>query len=94
MPVTLFRVRWPDQSETMCYSPSTIVKDYLREGESYSVAEFRERARTALRLASDRVRAKYGYACSRALDELAEIERRSEGVADPTQARVVVLEID
>jgi uncharacterized repeat protein (TIGR04042 family) len=78
----------------MCYSPSTIVKDYLREGESYSVTEFRERARTALRLASDRVRAKYGYACSRALDELAEIERRSEGVADPTHARVVVLEID
>jgi uncharacterized repeat protein (TIGR04042 family) len=94
MPVTLFRVRWPDQSETMCYSPSTIVKDYLREGESYSVTEFRERARTALRLASDRVRAKYGYACSRALDELAEIERRSEGVPDPTHARVVVLEID
>jgi uncharacterized repeat protein (TIGR04042 family) len=94
MPVTLFRVRWPDQSETLCYSPSTVVREHLVAGQSYALQEFRQRVRIALERGSERVRAKYGYACSRALDELVEIERRVHQFEAQGGAEVVVLEID
>ncbi|MGA2551815.1 MAG: MSMEG_0570 family nitrogen starvation response protein [Burkholderiaceae bacterium] len=94
MPVTLFRVRWPDQSETVCYSPSTVVRDFLAAGESYALADFRGRTREALQRGSARVQAKYGYACSRAMDELVEIERRVARFEDRPDAHVTVLEID
>jgi uncharacterized repeat protein (TIGR04042 family) len=94
MPVTLFRVRWPDQSETLCYSPSTVVREHLVAGQSYGLQEFRQRVRIALERGSERVRAKYGYACSRALDELVEIERRVHQFEAQGGAEVVVLEID
>jgi uncharacterized repeat protein (TIGR04042 family) len=74
MPVTHFRVRWPDDSETRCYSPSSVVRDHLAAGQRYALGDFLERTREALPSASERVRAKYGFACSQAMDQLAEIE--------------------
>ena len=63
----------PTARET-CYSPSLVIKDYFREGESYPLADFLARSREALNIASDRVQAKYGHACSLALGQLARIE--------------------
>jgi uncharacterized repeat protein (TIGR04042 family) len=74
MPEMLFHVRWPDGTSEQCYSPSLVVKDHLAVGETYSVADFLQRSRTALTIASDRVRAKYGFACSRAMGQLARLE--------------------
>jgi len=74
MPEMRFTVRWPDDTVTNCYSPSLIIKDYFAVGTSYPPADFLERASTALNIASERVRAKYGYACSSALDQLRQIE--------------------
>ncbi|HEY0451241.1 MSMEG_0570 family nitrogen starvation response protein [Actinophytocola sp.] len=74
MPEVLFRVRWPDASEQRCYSPSTVVEDFFSAGTSYPVAEFVDRSRKALSAASERVRGIYGYGCSQALAQLAEIE--------------------
>jgi uncharacterized repeat protein (TIGR04042 family) len=77
MPAMQFRVRWPDGSEDDCYSPSLIIKDYLAPGESYAVEDFMARMRTALAIASERVRQKFGFACSAAADQLQTLEDRA-----------------
>jgi uncharacterized repeat protein (TIGR04042 family) len=74
MPEMRFVICWPDGRRESCYSPSLVVRDFLREGESYPVRDFLQRGRQALQIASERVKAKYGHACSLALDQLARIE--------------------
>jgi uncharacterized repeat protein (TIGR04042 family) len=74
MPEMRFNIRWPDGSVESCYSPSLVIKDYFVPGTSYRLADFLERSRIALTIASDRVRAKYGKPCSRALKQRARIE--------------------
>jgi uncharacterized repeat protein (TIGR04042 family) len=83
-----FHVRWPDGRREACYSPSLVVQDFLTPGESYAVDDFVAKSRAALRIASERVRAKYGFACSSALDQLARIEAAAKR-QDPG-ARVTV----
>jgi uncharacterized repeat protein (TIGR04042 family) len=89
MPEMHFRVRWPDGEEENCYSPSLIVRDYLEVGRAYPVGEFVERSRTMLNIASERVKAKFGYYCSAAMDQLGSIEERAKA-HDPTAEIVVV----
>ena len=55
MPEVMFKVKWPDGKIDDCYSPSTVISDYLKEGESYSVKDFVELSSQALNLASERV---------------------------------------
>ena len=74
MPEMHFRVRFPNGATMDCYSPSYVIEDYLSEGQSYAVAEFLERTRKALNIASERVRERYGFSCSSALDQLSAIE--------------------
>ena len=66
MPEMTFDVRWPDGRVQSCYSPSLVMHDYLGSGSEYTVAEFVERSTRALHEASERVRAKFGFACSSA----------------------------
>lgn len=66
MPEMTFELQWPDGSRQRCYSPSLVMHDYLTTGASYTVAEFLDRSGTALAEASDRVRAKFGFACTSA----------------------------
>ena len=74
MPAMHFTLRWPDGRAQRCYSPSLVIKDYFAPGSSYALPDFMRRTREALGIASERVRAKYGFACSMALDQLAQIE--------------------
>ena len=67
MPEMTFAVRWPDGQETSHYSPSLVMHDFLRVGERYAVPDFVGRTREALGIASERVRAKYGFACTSAM---------------------------
>ena len=90
MPEMLFRIRWPDGEAETCYSPSLIVKDHLTLGATYAVDDFRRRCRAALLIASDRVNAKYGFACSRALGQLSRIEEACAKFADQRDAAVRV----
>jgi uncharacterized repeat protein (TIGR04042 family) len=87
-----FRIRWPDGQVDNCYSPSLVVREHLAVGGSYPVPEFLQRVGAALNIASERVRAKYGYACSMALDQLAAIETAAS-TCTPDQ-RVQVLSFD
>lgn len=90
MPEMRFRVRWPDQSETLCYSPSLIIKEYFNVGESYALADFVNRSREALDIASKRVQQKYGFFCTGAMDQRAEIEATAARFADFENPRVLV----
>jgi uncharacterized repeat protein (TIGR04042 family) len=74
MPEIRFKIQWPDGSQETCYSPSTVIKKYLELNRDYDLADFVDRARTALNIASDRVQAKYGRPCGLAIGQLAEIE--------------------
>lgn len=80
MPEIQFVVRWPDDSVTACYSPSLVVRDYFEAGHSYSLDDFLARSREALGIASERVRAIYGFPCSRAQSQLASIEAKVRGL--------------
>ena len=91
MPVMHFSVRWPDQRETRCYSPSLVVQDYLTPGQTYAMDDFLQRTSEALGIASERVRAKFGFACSQAMDQLAEIEQIAGQFADRPDAEVTVV---
>lgn len=88
MPEMRFIVRWPDGRRESCYSPSLVIKDFLREGESYPVSDFLQRSREALQIASARVKAKYGHACSLALGQLARIEATATQFEGQDDARV------
>jgi uncharacterized repeat protein (TIGR04042 family) len=90
MPEMNFHIRWPDGTEEVCYSPSLIIKDYFEVGKSYPPSDFLERARTALLIASDRVKAKYGMPCSRALAQLARIEKATSAIPLDSKGFVTV----
>ncbi|MBF2051616.1 MAG: MSMEG_0570 family nitrogen starvation response protein [Elainella sp. C42_A2020_010] len=78
MPEIRFRIRWCDGTEDTCYSPSLVVKQYFTPNQTYSLDDFVDRSRTALQIASDRVKAKYGYPCGLALGQLEEIEAKAQ----------------
>jgi len=94
MPEMHFTVRWPDGQEQTCYSPSLVVQDFLTPGQAYPLRDFLQRTNEALSIASERVRAKYGFACSRAMDQWADIASQAEGFADVPQATVHVLRFE
>ncbi len=73
MPAMNFVVCWPDGSKDTCYSPSTAIGQHLQTGHSYRLDEFVLRATGALDEASERVKAKFGYYCSAAMDQSAAI---------------------
>lgn len=81
MPEMHVRLRWPDGTADRVYSPSLVLAEYLEEGATYPLDDFARRTRTALTEASERVRAKYGFPCSRAAASLAGIEARIAGQA-------------
>lgn len=74
MPEMRFHIRWPDGSREACYSPSLVIKEHFALGEELPLADFVARSRTALTIASDRVKARYGFPCSLATSQLARIE--------------------
>jgi uncharacterized repeat protein (TIGR04042 family) len=91
MPAMHYTVRWPDALEIDCYSPSLVIQDVLSPGANYSVVNFMQRVRRATAIANERVQAKYGFVCSRANDQLAQLEQLQARFIDDPEARVHVL---
>ncbi len=95
MPEMHFIVEWPTGEVSRCYSPSYVIEEHLEVGRTYPVDEFLACVRTSLNIASERVRARYGMACSSALDQLAKIEAVGQSL-DPRQraghVRVIAFE--
>ena len=92
MPAMHFLLRWPDQRETRCYSPSLVIKDHFSPGSRYPLPVFMTEVRTALNTASDRVRAKFGFACSMAMNQLAQIEALAARFDANTDVEVLAFE--
>lgn len=92
MPEMYFDVTWPSGQRERCYSPSLVIEEHLAAGQSYAVDDFVARARTALEIAAERVRQKYGFYCSAARDQLARIEATAERLTDSERAGQVRVE--
>lgn len=82
MPEMHFSLRWPDGTESVAYSPSLVVREHLAAGESYPLDEFVSRSTEALGIGSERVRARYGMPCSRALSQIDMIRRTAARFTD------------
>ena len=92
MPEINFKIQWPDGTQQSCYSPSLVVKEYFIPGTEYELNEFVEKSRTALNIASDRVKKAYGFPCSRALGQLKQIETKALKYKDLPEAKVLFIE--
>jgi uncharacterized repeat protein (TIGR04042 family) len=92
MPAMHFNLRWPDARETRCYSPSLVIKDHFVAGARYPLPYFMREVRTALHTASERVREKFGFACSMAMDQLATIEAIAATFDDRAEVEVLRFE--
>ena len=60
-------------------------------GTAYPLPLFMAQVREALHIASERVRAKFGFACSQAMDQLAQIEHTAARFDTQPDAQVEVL---
>lgn len=80
MPEMNFLIEWPDGVKENCYSPSYVVEEHLVPGQEYAVSDFLDRIGRALGEASERVRARYGFACSSALDQLERLRARADAL--------------
>jgi uncharacterized repeat protein (TIGR04042 family) len=89
-----FTIRWPDGRAESCYSPSLVIKEFFAPGESYDLADFVEKSREALNIASARVEARYGFPCSRAMGQLARIEAGARAYSTHPEPRVAVEAFD
>ncbi len=88
MPEMLFDIVWPDGTPARCYSPSLVVREHLQPETHYRLEDFVVRAGAALDIASERVRAKFGMPCTRALAQKAAIERRAASFAPDSTVAV------
>lgn len=69
MPETYVQIQWPGGRKEHIYSPSSIIRDYMQAGTELPLNDFEARCIQALDHASERVRERYGYACSSAMAE-------------------------
>ncbi|MEA3129925.1 MAG: uncharacterized protein QOF46_1720 [Paraburkholderia sp.] len=75
-----------------CSSVGATIDLNFTPGTHYPVRDFVSRSKEALNIASERVREKYGFAWSAAMDQLAQIEELAERFTDDS-ATVTVLEL-
>jgi len=92
MPEVHFHIEWPDGEITRCYSPSTIVREYFRRGLTLTIEELVATSTRALDAASERVRAKYGIACTSAASQLQDIQLRARNFG--SEEKVTIVDID
>lgn len=93
MPSVNFTVKWPNGEISNFYSPSTIVYQYFQKGQKLAANDFLEIANVALNAASERVRQRYGFACSSAMDTLNQIIQQSKKNEIKNQDFIEVIDI-
>ena len=94
MPEINFKIQWPDGKQETCYSPSLVVQKYFEPGATYTITEFVEKSRESLTIASDRVQAKFGFPCSRALGQLRKIETTAKSYEATPEGEVTFLHFE
>ena len=89
MPEVRFQLEWPDGQSSTLYSPSTVILDYLQSGDSLLVSELEDRGVEALRAASERVRERFGIACTRADEEESQLRTWVSRYTSDDMVRVI-----
>jgi uncharacterized repeat protein (TIGR04042 family) len=89
VPEVYFTIQLPDGEKKECYSPSTVIKKFFHQGEELPVSDFVARSREALAEASERVRKKFGYTCTAASAQLADIEQFTRPYAGQGTVRIL-----
>ncbi|MDC9596128.1 MSMEG_0570 family nitrogen starvation response protein [Xenorhabdus anantnagensis] len=91
MPSVNFTVKWPNGELFQYYAPSTVIYEYLFIGQRYPSTQFLHQIENGLHAASERVRTRYGFACSSAMDNLAMIKRQIKifGLSPEDQIEVI-----
>ena len=89
MPEVRFQLEWPDGQFSTLYSPSTVMLEYLKPGDSFRVSELESLGVKALRAASERVRARYGFACTRTDEEESQLRRWTARYKPEENVRVI-----
>ncbi|MHB8694606.1 MAG: FAD-dependent monooxygenase, partial [Solirubrobacteraceae bacterium] len=74
MPNVRLTVRWPDGVLQEAVSPSRAIERFVVKGGRYPRDELLGRLRDGLGAASERVRQRYGFACTAAAEELAALQ--------------------
>ena len=92
MPEINFKIEWSDGMQETCYSPSLVVKKYFTPGKEYELAEFVSLSDEALNIASDRVKAAYGFPCGKALGQLQRIKLKAAKYAEMDNPKVRFIE--
>ena len=85
------QIEWSDGTQQDCYSPSLSIKKYFVAGEEYELEEFVKQSRIALNRASERVKAAFGYPCSKAMAQLQQIETKAEEYQNGSGSKVKIL---
>ena len=93
MPEKTFTVQWPDGEEENCYSPSSTIDKFIEKGATYSLQEFLQRSSDGLNHASERVRQRYGFACSSAQDQLYRIQQKAKKFSDVENPMIKIITI-
>ncbi|WP_312970954.1 MSMEG_0570 family nitrogen starvation response protein [Acinetobacter gerneri] len=93
MPSVNFTVKWPNGETGQYYSPSTVIYEYLNSGQDYALDDFLKQVENGLDQASERVRMRYGFACSEAMDNLATIKRQINILGLTAQDRIEIIEM-
>lgn len=93
MPSVNFTVKWPNGQSSNFYSPSTIVYEYFQKGQQWAGQEFLKQAEQALHAASERVRARYGFTCSSAMDTLNRIQEQAASFSVKPEDTIEITDI-
>lgn len=75
VPEVHLTLQWPDGLSSQLYSPSTVILEHLPPGEQLSVGDLQTRGLEGLKQASERVRARYGFACTRTDEEALKLQQ-------------------
>ena len=89
MPVTYVNIEWPNKETDQVYSPSSVVKEYFNSGETLTVQEFLNTCNQSLDIASERVREKFGYACTSAQSESQRIEEKCKNFTALEHVKII-----
>lgn len=91
MPEVVLQLHWPDGEASRFYSPSTVIYEFFKPGDTLSIAELERKGLAALQEASERVRARYGFACTRTDEEALKLRQTIAKYSASEEVRIGAL---
>lgn len=89
MPETYVRIALPDGRQETIYSPSSIIRHYMKPASELSISDFGQLCDRALDHASQRVLDTHGFACTSAMAEKSRIRQLLQTVPDTDASQTI-----